>query len=697
MQNPYLKLPSDRHALSNNKLPVQVPVQEIQSVNSASRKRPFPTSSTAAALIISATGKAGMDDVDRSRIDEIILRESGDSKFMQQQRRRDAKVNERIEAYQKRIQQASPSEYAIAITLEQRLLQWQSVIATRATCVVVDMDMFYMACELLDKPHLRDVPACVGRGMILTSNYLARKFGVRSAMPGWIGDKLVEELSGGSQRLVHVRSNFELYKRKSKQVLQVLGEFDPKLRSYSLDEAYLDLGPYLAIYLQQQHQQQQHHHQQPHDDEPTVSTSIDNRCHSLIRQKLIEPTTTKMDYHYTLRAVSHHTCRQALEQIVHFMRGCVEQSTGGLTCSAGIAPTIALAKIASDRNKPNGQCFVDPSQVLEFVRPLPVRKIPGIGRVTEKILNACDVTTVNDLWEQRGLINWLFPPATGEFLLKASVGCMGEYCQDDEEEDNHHQKGISRERTFAAVDCWTTLQQKLHDIAQLLSQDMARKQVWATTITVKVKLDSFDVYSRSKRLPRGTDLLVVATPLLAQIRDEHLATGKRTFSCRLLGIRCSNLEEQDPKVWTMERFLTKKCLPINSLTESEAKPKQDATPDQIRKASTTASSMNRQSIREIQKGKCQSHDSAKQPSPSSLQSTPLLGKDMTAVASKEHCLIDSSTTGSTTVQCPLCQRSFLAKDNDALNQHLDTCLSGSTVRQAVRETQKIWWKNNTRT
>lgn len=679
--------------------------QEVQ--NPAPRKRPrqsdsstattaatATSTSSASALVISASDKAGMDNVDRARIDEIILRESGNSKFMQQQRRRDAKVDQRIHAYQTRIQQAKPSEWATTPILEQRLLQWQSSMPSRATSVVVDMDMFYMACELLDKPHLKDVPACVGRGMILTSNYQARKFGVRSAMPGWIGDKLVQELSGGCQQLVHVPSNFELYKQKSKQVMQALNEFDPNLRSYSLDEAYLDLGPYLAIYLQRQ-QERQHDAHNRHVD--YWGTEISTGCHSWIQQRLKEPSASKRDYHLILQTVSHHTCRQALENIVQFMRRFVEERTGGLTCSAGIAPTVALAKIASDRNKPNGQCFVDPAEVLEFIRPLPVRKVPGIGRVTDKILNSCQIATIQDLWEKRGLVNWLFPSATGEFLLQASIGCMGEQgLHDDENEENHFQKGISRERTFGAIDCWTTLLQQLQKIAELLAADMTRKKIWAKTITLKVKLDSFDVYTKSKRLHRHADLVTVATPLLAQIRDEHLSTGRTTFSCRLLGIRCSNLEEEDAGARTLERFLQKSKQGVE--TTHEQRSVLDApTHDLVFQSRDHTRSI----LPEAQEN--QSTNNALAPSRSTTTFSTAT-REIVRVGNEQwntdsipksggHAAMPSLFLDDTRimmVQCPLCQRSFPEKENLVLNQHVDSCLSGSTIREVIRQTQDFF-------
>eukprot|EP00957_Ditylum_brightwellii_P050277 3813005-Ditylum_brightwellii.AAC.1 len=66
-------------------------------------------------------------------------------------------------------------------------------------------------------------------------------------MAGWIGDKLADELSGGKCKLIHLKSNFDLYQGKSKVVREFLAEYDWNMRTYSLDEAYMDLGPYVPI------------------------------------------------------------------------------------------------------------------------------------------------------------------------------------------------------------------------------------------------------------------------------------------------------------------------------------------------------------------------------------------------------------------------------------------------------------------
>eukprot|EP00984_Skeletonema_dohrnii_P037712 scaffold40081_cov200-Skeletonema_dohrnii-CCMP3373.AAC.1 len=117
-----------------------------------------------------------------------------------------------------------------------------------STSVVIDMDSFFISCHILDQPHLAHIPACVGgTSMISTSNYVARKYGVRAAMPGYLGSTLVKEISEGKETLTFVKSDFKLYKRKSAEVKAILEEYDPKLKMYSLDEAYMDMMPYLEV------------------------------------------------------------------------------------------------------------------------------------------------------------------------------------------------------------------------------------------------------------------------------------------------------------------------------------------------------------------------------------------------------------------------------------------------------------------
>lgn len=94
-----------------------------------------------------------------------------------------------------------------------------------------------------------------------------------------------------------------------------------------------------------------------------------------------------------------------VERVVAELRAAVHAETR-LTVSAGIACNRLLAKIASDRNKPNGQCLVPASRdaIVNFLAPLPIRKIPGIGKVSERILLDLGIDTCQHLWDRRALL-----------------------------------------------------------------------------------------------------------------------------------------------------------------------------------------------------------------------------------------------------------------------------------------------------
>lgn len=675
--NPYAKAKESRTIDDAKPSPSRKRPRQLSNNNNNNAKNNQTTSSSsssdeASALIISASDKAGMQGIDRPRINEIILRKSGNSKFMQQQRSRDAKVDERIACLQQKLVDQNPPS-APSSELELKLQVYRNRQAMRSTKVVVDMDMFYMACELLTKPQLHNKPACVGRGMILTSNYKARAYGVRSAMPGFVGDALVKELSNGKEQLIHVPSNFDLYKEKSKLMVSILQKYDPRyLKAYSLDEVYLDIGPYLLLYLQQcQH----------------YGKENANLLHQAVQTKILENATTTTNYMDYLQEYPPQVCHQSALEILSHLRQAVREATGGLTCSAGIAPNFGLAKIASDKNKPNGQLLVDPCHVQEFISPLTVRQVPGIGRVTEKILNqVLKVKTVKDLFDQRGLVEWLFQPATGEFLLKASVGCFGDSKIESEDEDPSSkptQKGISRERTFASERSWPCLLQKLQDIATILSTDMMKKNVMAHTVTVKVKLHTFHVYSRVKSLPKMEyvqsfdQLYEVAQELLVHLRQEILDQNQE-FHCRLLGIRCSGLLREDdynPQK-PMDKFIFPKQNPatsaISPLSPTILK-ENDKTPfykiqEKLPLTPTSNSPCVAATLTKVDTASPTSAiETTKQNNQEDLEPIDIKAEERNI--------------------CPLCQIEIVG-NNLIFNRHIDTCLNASTVRQMVQSSRQ---------
>ena len=174
------------------------------------------------------------------------------------------------------------------------LLESESRVLSR-TWIHIDMDMFYAAVEILDRPELAKVPVAIGSdSMCSTANYEARKYGVRSAMPGFIARKLCPQL-------VFVSANFSKYRAVSIVFKEILEQYDPEFESMGLDEANLDVTEYCL------------NHGITTDDG-----------------------------------------KQGLAQEI---RSKIKDATK-LTCSAGIACNSMLAKICTDFKKPDGQTFL---------------------------------------------------------------------------------------------------------------------------------------------------------------------------------------------------------------------------------------------------------------------------------------------------------------------------------------------------
>ncbi len=185
------------------------------------------------------------------------------------------------------------------------------------------MDAFYVSVEIRDNPSLADKPVAVGgsrtsRGVLSTCNYIARQYGVRSAMPTSIALQKCPSL-------ILVPGRMEVYKSVSAKVREILERYTDTIEPLSLDEAYLDVSNCNLF-------------------EGSATLIAKDICHTIYKELK-------------------------------------------LTASAGVAPIKYLAKVASDLNKPNGIYVIPPRDVDLFIDSMELKKIPGVGKVTnEKLL-----------------------------------------------------------------------------------------------------------------------------------------------------------------------------------------------------------------------------------------------------------------------------------------------------------------------
>lgn len=185
--------------------------------------------------------KAGMVGLDKERINRIIHEASRNSPFFKNKQDQQEKIDAKIKAMINRVNEASNQDRkvalnemdAIALELEEKRRDLSKII------VHVDMDIFYAAVHIRENPSLAEKPMAVGSmSMLATSNYVARKFGVRAGMAGFIGKKLCPSL-------IIIKHEFKKYIEASNKVMQVIEKYDPKFSTASLDEAYLDITEYV--------------------------------------------------------------------------------------------------------------------------------------------------------------------------------------------------------------------------------------------------------------------------------------------------------------------------------------------------------------------------------------------------------------------------------------------------------------------
>ncbi|WP_180122757.1 MULTISPECIES: DNA polymerase IV [unclassified Acinetobacter] len=213
------------------------------------------------------------------------------------------------------------------------------------------------------------------------------------------------------------------------------------------------------------------------------------------------------------------------------------QSTG-LTASAGVAPNKFLAKVASDWNKPNGICIIKPSQVLHFIHDLALKKIPGVGKVTQEKLKAMQLNTLGDLQqiEEAVLIHHFGKYGRQLYLYAHGI---------DERpvQSSRERQQISKETTF---DDDLTLSQCQPYWPKLIDQvwsSLEKKQLSARGVSAKLKLKNFQVLQHSKSFKTSLNHREDLAQVLQQLLHEMHISEDDQF--RLIGVGVYQLSAQN--------------------------------------------------------------------------------------------------------------------------------------------------------
>lgn len=359
----------------------------------------------------------------------------------------------------------------------------------------VDNDCFYAACERLREPALRGEPVVVGMGFepgstsgaVATASYEARDYGVESAQPI---STAIEKLPPTEQTAddydgptgYYRPVDIEYYKSKAQEIKALFHDVAPTVREVSIDEAYLDCT------------------------DVTTWESARTFAHEL---------------------------KQRIENAV------------GLPASIGVAPNMAVAKVASDFDKPEGLVVVKPDEVEEFLAPLPIRSLHGIGPKTARRLQSAGLETVRDIATANR--DWL-RDELGDRGIELHQRANG--IDPRPVEPRGDPKSLSRESSFAdPVSDHAELEAKLLALARDVADRAHARGATYRTIGIKVVQPPYSVQTRERSLPGPIDDASIVESVACDLLEEF-----RGVTIRKLGVRVSNLsfaagEQADLDTW----------------------------------------------------------------------------------------------------------------------------------------------------
>lgn len=212
-----------------------------------------------------------------------------------------------------------------------------------------------------------------------------------------------------------------------------------------------------------------------------------------------------------------------------------------LTASAGVAPNKFLAKLASDWRKPDGLFVIQPEEVDSFLLPLPVSRLPGVGKVTEKRLEELGVTAVKDL---RALDQAALENAFGRYGLRLYELARG--IDNNPVVSNRPTKSISAEDTFERDVALSETEPMIRRLAEVVWAASRKEARIARTVVLKLKTREFNILTRSHTPESPPSSCEELTAIAFGLRDRVQLPPEQLF--RLVGVGLSNFhepEEQD--------------------------------------------------------------------------------------------------------------------------------------------------------
>ena len=359
------------------------------------------------------------------------------------------------------------------------------------------MDYFFAQIEERENPQFKGKPVVVGadptpeqvrygagpkgekmmratgRGVVSTANYEARKYGVHSAMPISQAWRLCPDA-------IFLPVNFELYEEVSEKIMQIIKKYSPLFEQVSLDEAFLDIS------------------------------------------FLIDSTSSLQESF------------QKAKKFAEKLKEKIFQKEK-LTSTTGIGPNKLIAKMATNKAKPNGLLVITPNRVKNFLEPLDIEELPGIGPKTAEKLRAIGIHKIKSLKK-------LLKTELQNFFGKTGIAMYEKARGIDENSVNPEEiiKSIGKEHTFEKDTRDPQVIFSIFDkILNEVYQELLENKFNFRTITVICRWQGFETHTKSKTFPETTNNFEILKKEAKKLLLKFLLEKPKLI--RLIGLRVSSL------------------------------------------------------------------------------------------------------------------------------------------------------------
>ncbi len=339
----------------------------------------------------------------------------------------------------------------------------------------LDMDAFFASVELRERPELAGLPVVVGGSASGRGVVAAASYEARRY--GVVSAMPVASAIRLCPDLVCLPVNMTLYVSVSKQIHEIFYRYTPEIEPLSLDEAFLDVSASEKLFGPAAEIAKQ------------IKSDIKNECQLIV--------------------------------------------------SAGVAPNKFVAKIASDIDKPDGFVVIEPGTVQDFLDPLPIKRIWGVGKKTEQLLQQAGMETIYDVRNKNP--DWLIQRfgKLGDHIYRLANGQDKRAVISDAKA-----KSISAETTFASdVQDKDILLAMLSQLSEQVAVRLRDKDVKGKTVSIKIRFHDFKTITRSKTLSEITFNTTFIWNTVKELFLQVLKTGVRPI--RLVGVSVSGFSAKE--------------------------------------------------------------------------------------------------------------------------------------------------------